>query len=217
METLAPWADWFTRASPRRGQIEQARALPSRRAVVCGLCAAAAAVGVSEAARAGGPADAARNMLAQPGDLLAAFNEGHAGAVINPSDVKRDMSPLLAWPYDPAKKIARDGSRLNLVLVMRFDPTTLSPDERPRAADGIIAYTGVCTHQGCWVTDWLTKKQLLHCPCHGSEYDPRRGGAVALGPAPRDLPALPLRLAAGKLTVAARFTGRVGGETATGY
>jgi rieske iron-sulfur protein len=216
METLAPSEETSADAPPGRSWIEPSRAVPSRRAVLCGLCAAAATLGTVPA-RADKPIDAARNMLAQPGDWLASFQDGHAGALIDPADIKRDMPPLLAWPFDPAKKIARDGSRLNLVLVMRFDPAALSPDEKPRAANGIIAYTAVCTHQGCWVTDWLAKKQLLHCPCHGSEYDPRRGGAVVAGPAPRELPALPLRLAGGRLEVAASFTGHVGGEAPAGY
>ncbi len=200
-----------------QGRSEQNAALPSRRAMVCGLCAAAATVAAAALAQAGKPAAAAQDRLAQPGDLFAAFKDGHAGAIIAPDDVKRDAPPLLAWPFDPVKKIARDGSRLNLVLLMRFDPATLSPEEKPHAANGIVAYTAVCTHQGCWVTDWLAKKQLLHCPCHGSRYDPRRDGAVVLGPAPRALPALPLRLADGKLEVAAPFTDRIGGESPAGY
>jgi rieske iron-sulfur protein len=216
METLAP-SDDPTAGEPRgQSRSTQSVALPSRRAVLCGLSAVAAAAAACAPAQAGTQA-AAQNKLAQPGDWFAAFKDGHAGALIDPGAVKRDAPPLLAWPYDPVKKIARDGSRLNLVLLMRFDPAALSPDEKPRAANGIIAYTAVCTHQGCWVTDWLAKKKLLHCPCHGSEYDPRRGAAVIQGPAPRPLPALPLRLVAGKLEVAGPFTGRVGGETASGY
>jgi len=215
METLAPAEEASADAPPGQGRSGPPTVAPSRRAVLCGLCAATATFGT--AARADEPAEAARNKPAQPGDWLASFEDGHAGALIDPAGVKRDMPPLLAWPFDPAKKIARDGSRLNLVLVMRFDPATLSPDERPRAANGIVAYTAVCTHQGCWVTDWLAKKQLLHCPCHGSRYDPRRGGAVVLGPAPRALPALPLRLAGDKLEVAASFTDHVGGEAPSGY
>jgi rieske iron-sulfur protein len=202
--------------SSGQGRSEPKATLPSRRAMMCGLCAAAT-VAAAARARAGEPAAAAQDRLAQPGDLFAAFKDGHAGAIIAPGEVERAAPPLLAWPFDPAKKIARDGSRLNLVLLLRFDPAALSPAEKPHAANGIVAYTAVCTHQGCWVTDWLAKKQLLHCPCHGSEYDPKRDGAVVQGPAPRALPALPLRLSGGKLEVAASFTGRVGGESPAGY
>ena len=72
---------------------------------------------------------------------------------------------------------------------MRFDPATLGEAEQQRAADGVVAYSAICTHQGCTVTDWLTAKQVLQCPCHQSHYDPRHGARVVVGPAPRALPA----------------------------
>jgi Rieske Fe-S protein len=189
--------------------------MASRRAVVCTIGAAAATAWVQRPVCADEP-DPARNMLAQPGDLLVAFKNDGAGAIINPADVKRDAQPLLAWPFDPAKKIARDGSRLNLVILMNFDPSSLSPAERVRAADGIVAFSAVCTHMACWVTDWLNSKQVLQCLCHQSEYDPRQGGRVVSGPAPRPLPALPLRVAAGRLEVKDHFIDRIGGEKITG-
>jgi rieske iron-sulfur protein len=199
-----------------RGVCAEAIAPASRRVVLGGLGAAAALAWMSERLRADEAMDPARSMLAQPGDLLVAFKNDGAGAVINPGDVKRDAQPLLAWPFDTTKKLARDGSRLNLILLMRFDPASLSAAERARAADGIVAYTAVCTHMACWITDWLNSKQVLQCACHQSEYDPRQGGKVVGGPAPRPLPALPLRIAAGRLEVEAPFTDRIGGEKVTG-
>jgi Rieske Fe-S protein len=186
-----------------------------RRTVLGGLCCTAALCETPAPELAAAAADP-RNREAQPGDLLVAFKNGGAGAVIGAADVPGDAAPLLAWPADPQTKIARDGSRLNLILVMRFDPSGLSTAERARAADGIVAYTAVCTHQACWVTDWLASKQLLQCPCHQSRYDPRQGGVVVTGPAPRALPALPLRIAAGRLAAKDDFTDRVGGAPAPG-
>jgi Rieske Fe-S protein len=200
----------------RRGAFEEIAAPASRRGVLGGICAAAAIGWMPEPVRADEAADPARNMLAQPGDLLVAFKNDGAGAIINPADVKRDAQPLLAWPFDPAKKIARDGSRLNLIVLMAFDPSSLSAAERARAAAGIVAYSSVCTHMACWVTDWLNSKQVLQCLCHQSEYDPRQGGRVVSGPAPRPLPALPLRIAEGRLEVKESFTDRVGGSKVTG-
>jgi Rieske Fe-S protein len=83
-----------------------------------------------------------------------------------------------------------------MVLLMRFDPAALSAAEKATAPDGVVAYSAVCTHQQCWVTD-----------C---------GGRVVGGPAPRPLPALPLKLSSGVLDVAAPFTDRVGGEKPQG-
>jgi Rieske Fe-S protein len=43
-----------------------------------------------------------------------------------------------------------------------------------------VAYSVVCTHQGCVV---LYRDGKLVCPCHGSVFDPARGGAAVRGPA----------------------------------
>jgi rieske iron-sulfur protein len=219
MATPASAASARARARPKeQGDAEQGAARASRRAVLCAMCTlpAAAMAAIPRSARAQGAGNPARNMLAQPGDLLVAFENGGAGPIVNPADVRHAAPPLLAWPFDPAKKIVRDGSRLNLILLLSFDPASLSAAERARAAGGIVAYTAVCTHQGCWVTDWLTSKQVLQCPCHQSQYNPRQGAAVVGGPAPRPLPALPLRLVEGRLEVKDHFTDRVGAERVTG-
>jgi rieske iron-sulfur protein len=60
------------------------------------------------------------------------------------------------------------------------------------------------------VSVWAAEQKILECSCHYSYFDPREGGAVLDGPAPRALPALPLKLVEGKLAVAKTFTGRVG-------
>ncbi len=99
-----------------------------------------------------------------------------------------------------------------MVLLMRFDPATLGDAEKANSADGVVAYSAVCTHQQCWVTDWLKSTQVLQCPCHQSRYDPRHGAKVVGGPAPRPLPALPLKLNNGVLDVAGDIHRSVGGE-----
>jgi rieske iron-sulfur protein len=80
----------------------------------------------------------------------------------------------------------------------------------------VVAYTAVCTHQQCWVTDWLKSAQVLQCPCHQSQYDLRDGAKVVGGPAPRPLPALPLKLSNDRFDIAGPFTGRIGGEQQQG-
>jgi rieske iron-sulfur protein len=60
------------------------------------------------------------------------------------------------------------------------------------------------------VTGWHADSELLQCPCHYSEYDPKAAGKVVSGPSPRALPALPLTSADGRLVVAKPFVGRVG-------
>ena len=110
---------------------------------------------------------------------------------------------------DPADRTVRSGSRLNQIVVVRVDPETLSAETRARSADGIVAYSSICTHTGCDVDDWEPAARLLACQCHFSQFDPRDGAKVVDGPAPRPLPALPLKIVDGKLTVAGPFTAAI--------
>jgi rieske iron-sulfur protein len=143
----------------------------------------------------------------KPGDHLVPI-EGGEPRPLTPADVPK--MPLLAWPMDPKDGVVRNGSRLNRLLLVALDPATLEGPTRDRAAGGIVAYSAICTHQGCEVTRWVADSDLLECPCHESRYNPRDGAAVIDGPAPRPLPALPLAVADGKLVVAKPFIGRPG-------
>lgn len=51
------------------------------------------------------------------------------------------------------------------------------PDEQT-----VLAYTAICTHQGCAVTVKAPDGDNFYCPCHGSYFQPEDGKAVA-GPA----------------------------------
>ena len=131
---------------------------------------------------------------------------------LTPGDIALNEAPMTAWAMDPVDKTVRSGSRLNAVLLARFDPSRLSAVTRSHAADGVVAYTAICTHSGCEVIDWIAENQILSCPCHDSLFDPKDDGKVVDGPAPRMLPALPLKIVDGKLAVAGPFTSRVGFE-----
>ena len=164
--------------------------------MVGAACTLAATTWAGLSARADGPPDAARGMLAQVGDQFVVFNSEDRGATLGVSDILPHGDVVLAWPIDTTRHVVRDASRLNLVILKHFDPARLSEQETARAADGVVAFTAVCSHQACWATDWLPSRQLLQCPCHQSEYDLRQGGNVVSGPAPRALAGLPLKVAA---------------------
>ena len=149
----------------------------------------------------------------QAGDWL--IKVGDASLMpLTPDAIPVAALQTMAWAMDPRSGIVRSGSRLNRVLLLRFDPDTLAADTRARAAGGVVAYTAICTHNGCEVTDWLGEDQTLSCPCHATRFDPKNGARVIDGPAPRPLPALPLALAEGRLVVSRSFTTRVGFEVA---
>jgi len=113
------------------------------------------------------------------------------------------------YPADP-RGVVRDGSPLNLVVLVRIGADGLDEETRARSADGVVAYSAICTHQGCPVTMWSQDKKALVCSCHGSTYNPKDGAEVIFGPAPKSLAALPLKSENGLLIVAGGFIGRVG-------
>ena len=146
----------------------------------------------------------------QTDDALVFAYGDRAGQVIAAVDVALGAKQLLAYPMHVSSRRVRDGTRLNQLIVVRLPPERLSAETRARAADGIVAYSGVCTHTGCDVTDWYADVLRFKCPCHESEFDPSDAARVVGGPAPWQLAALPLKIVDGALVVAAPFEGRVG-------
>jgi len=168
-------------------------------------------VGVAPTALAAGEDDPDRSLKPKKGDLLVYLEGDREGQVVKADDIKVGDPSFMAWPYDPVKKIPRDGSRLNLALLVRVDPAKIGEDDAQYAANGIVAFAATCTHQQCPVAEWLSELQLFQCPCHQSRFDPKQGAKVVGGPAPRPLPKLPLTVADGAVQVAGPFVGRVGG------
>jgi Rieske Fe-S protein len=152
--------------------------------------------------------DAAR-LRPQPGDLLVRADSTDLSP-LTPDSLVVGAGQLLAVPYDPVAKLVRDGSRLNRILLLRLDPAVLNAQTAQRAAEGVVAYSAICPHTGCEVVNWHQDTQILECPCHNSQYDPKAGGKIIAGPSPRGLAALPLKLADGALAVAQPFIGRLG-------
>jgi Rieske Fe-S protein len=159
------------------------------------------------------------NETATPGDASAPPREGdllvfaygdRAGQAIAAADLPVGDKQALAYPMDAATKRVRDGTRLNQLAVVRLPPEALAAETRARSADGVVAYSGVCTHTGCDVTEWLAPLKHFKCPCHESEFDPSDAARVMFGPAPWQLAALPLKIVDGKLAVAGPFIGEVG-------
>ena len=64
---------------------------------------------------------------------------------------------------------------------------------RPRDGE-VVAFSAVCTHQGCTVR---AEQGGLQCPCHGSTYD--LTGMNTGGPAPSPLPAVEVTVAGGQV------------------
>jgi Rieske Fe-S protein len=148
----------------------------------------------------------------QVGDLLVFAVGDRVGHIITQQDVSPGGPPVTAYAKDPTTQVVRDGSRLNRVLLVRLATEALTEQTRAAAAEGIVGYSAVCTHTGCDVVGWESATQHLICPCHSSAFDTKDRARVISGPAPKPLPALPLRVVDGQLIVAGPFSGRVGAE-----
>ena len=142
------------------------------------------------------------------GDFLVKAGDT-SGTPLTTADIAAGAKQTVAWAMDPADKTQRSGSRLNRVLLVKVDVEKMSPETKARAAEGIVAYSAICSHAGCDVTDWIADDQTLFCGCHSSKFDPRDNAKVLEGPATHPLPALPLKIVDGKLVVAKPFTARI--------
>lgn len=73
------------------------------------------------------------------------------------------------------------------------------PEVLVRLPEGrFVAYSAVCSHQGCTVA-YRPQIRKLVCPCHGGVYDPARGGAVVSGPPPLPLAKVKVEVRNGKV------------------
>jgi ubiquinol-cytochrome c reductase iron-sulfur subunit len=106
------------------------------------------------------------------------------------------------------------------VIVVRVRPDELDlPSERQGwAPDGLVAYSKICTHAGCAVSEYrypsydpTAPGPAVVCPCHYSTFSVTEGGKPLFGPAGRALPQLPLEInGEGYLVAAGDFSGRPG-------
>jgi ubiquinol-cytochrome c reductase iron-sulfur subunit len=117
------------------------------------------------------------------------------GKPLHASDVEEDDFYTAFAEGADEEKVA------SAVVLVRLAARYLSlPSELAHyPADGIVAYSKICTHAGCAIS--LYRAPLFQpdepspafvCPCHYSTFDPGTGGNVTFGPAGRKLPMLPL-------------------------
>ena len=106
------------------------------------------------------------------------------------------------------------------LVVVRLPRSSLKLSGRVQGydADGIVAYSKLCTHAGCAISLYRAPlfapdepRPALVCPCHYSTFDPADGGSVTFGPAGRRLPMLPLSIdGKGELRARGNFDDPVG-------
>jgi rieske iron-sulfur protein len=150
------------------------------------------------------------NLPPQVGDRLTTFLKRDQGPSIKASDIEELAKPMLVLPKDPKSGLIRDGSRFNQILLQKLPIESLSVETRAMSADGIVAYTAICTHTGCPVTGWADDDETYMCPCHQSVFSPKESGKVVSGPAPRSLPAIPVSVIDNEIVISGGFNSWVG-------
>ena len=146
-------------------------------------------------------------------DDLLIYQEGpKKDQPVKAADLKAGTA-VWAMVVDPATKKPRDPVKGGVIIV-KLASGKIQASSKPNAAGDVVAYSSICTHQGCPTKELGSLGQgkgKIICTCHGSIFDPADNAKVLGGPAPRRLPALPLKVdAGGQLVAKAGFTGKVG-------
>src|SRR3989475_9966825 len=124
---------------------------------------------------------------ARPGedDRFVLAGRGRGAGPVGVADVRLGDPPVTAYPMDPATGMVRDQSRLNQVLLIHLDPTELGAETRTHAAEGIVAYSAICTHTGCDSWEWQAQNRTIKCPCPLLSFVSTGRARLPRGPAPR--------------------------------
>lgn len=138
-----------------------------------------------------------RREIAAGDELVYTTGAGpQAGQPIRASEIRQGTA-VQAFPR------GKDEDQNNLIVLARI--------RSGEGADGLVAYSAICTHLGCAVYADLNQEGNIACPCHASQFDPSRDAQPVGGPARRPLPSLPIGVDAGGTVVAnGPFNGQVG-------
>lgn len=115
------------------------------------------------------------------------------------ADIVLDAPPITVQAKDEAGAVRE--SEKATVLLYRVAPEKIPDDIRGDTVDGVIAYSALCTHQGCMVSGWDAPTKQFICPCHTGLFDPLKGGLNTAGAPTRALPQIPLKEHDGKVVI----------------
>ena len=136
-----------------------------------------------------------------PGMLLVDADAEANFKPLRPADLALGK-PMLVYPFDAKAGTPKNETRLNKLVVIRLPEDQMTPETRARSASSVLAYSGICTHQGCDVKTWLAKESVLACFCHASKFALLDDAKVVSGPALKPLPAVALTMEGEFLAIA---------------
>ena len=185
-----------------------------RRDVLKGACALAGATAVVSI---GGslPAFAAdQKDVPMVGDVFVYVDGPKKGSVAMVADIPVDEKHVITVQAATPDGKLREGDNCTAVL-FRTTPEKVPADIKSESAEGIIAYSAVCTHQGCMMTEIHETSVAVAaygiiCPCHDAIFDPLQGGKNTGGATSRLLPHFPIKSDGGKIVVSDVPSGYVG-------
>jgi nitrite reductase/ring-hydroxylating ferredoxin subunit len=136
-------------------------------------------------------------------DFLKLFGSLIGVGVIGTPVVSYFYPPKLEeMPTEPVLVCAEDELPLGAAKMVKFGRY---PAIVVHIAEGLKAYSAVCTHFAC-IVKWNAEAQRLDCPCHDGYFNPQDGSVVS-GPPPTPLMALAAEVVDGHIYV------KVGGES----
>ena len=178
----------------------------------CTIAGAAAAVSVSgtlNSFAAGGPMPLQQaHGIPLTGDIFVFIDGMKKGNVVAVNDVAVDAPPLTVQAKDPNGEVRESDN--STVLLYRVSPDKIPAGMKNDTVEGIMAYSAVCTHLGCMLSNWDAPTKQFLCPCHDALFDPLKEGANTGGAISRTLPHFPLKATDGKLVVSDKPSGYVG-------
>ena len=113
------------------------------------------------------------------------------------------LAPVLAYLYPPSLEETPEEP----VLVASLDQIPIGssvtvpfgryPALVIHTAQGLKAYSAVCTHFSC-IVKWDQEQQIIFCPCHDGFFEATTGEVIS-GPPPLPLETLPLSVEDGDI------------------
>jgi ubiquinol-cytochrome c reductase iron-sulfur subunit len=157
----------------------------------------------------------------KPGDQIGASPWRRGTSVLDEEGVHLAPTDIALGGFVTGYPEGSDRRELGspIVLVkLRPDELDLPADRTDWDADGVLAFSKICTHAGCTINlfryplyEPTSPGPALVCPCHYSTFDVTTGGDRIFGPAGRALPQLPLDVDAdGRLIAGGEFSGAIG-------
>jgi rieske iron-sulfur protein len=175
-----------------------------RRDVLKGACTVAGAtavmsVGVSMPAFA-----TPQKGVPQVGDVFVFVSGPKKDQVVTVDDVVLEAAPITAQAKDPNGAV-REGDKCT-ALLYRAAKDKVPSDMATETVDGVMAFSAMCTHQGCMIEDLHKPNEVNNtfgfiCPCHDAVFDPLEAGKCVGGAESRTLPHFPIKSDGGKIVV----------------